>query len=105
MSLNLIRCANTRNLCRNHPDHQGRIQHSPLMPTLLHIYRRYYPDEGGIEWTMRAFCEYLARQGNDVSALVSSRDPWTVRTTVNDVNVIRCGSIGTIANTPICPMM
>jgi len=28
---------------------------------------------------MRAFCEYLARQGNDVSALVSSRHPWTVR--------------------------
>jgi len=75
------------------------------MPRLLHIYRRYYPDEGGIEWTMRAFCEYLTRQGNDVSALVSSRYPWTVRTSLHQVNVVRCGSVGTIANTPLCPAM
>jgi len=75
------------------------------MPNLLHIYRRYYPDEGGIEWTMRAFCEYLARRGNDVSALVSSRYPWTVSTAVNGVHVIRCGCVGTVANTPICPPM
>jgi len=75
------------------------------MPTLLHIYRRYYPDEGGIEWTMRAFCEYLAHRGHDVSALVSSRVPWTVRAQINGVHVIRCGSVGTVANTPICPMM
>ena len=75
------------------------------MARLLHIYRRYYPDEGGIEWTMRAFCEYLAGQGHEVAALVSSRYPWTVRTTVNEVSVIRCGSVGTVANTPICPPM
>jgi rhamnosyl/mannosyltransferase len=75
------------------------------MATLLHLYRRYYPDEGGIEWTMRAFCEYLARQGYDVSALVSSRYPWTVQAEINGVQVIRCGSVGTVANTPICPLM
>lgn len=75
------------------------------MARLLHIYRRYYPDEGGIEWTMRAFCETLARHGHDVSALVSSHYPWTVPTTLNGVDIIRCGCIGTIANTPICPMM
>jgi len=75
------------------------------MANLLHIYRRYYPDEGGIEWTMRAFCEHLTRQGNDVSALVSSRYPWSVRSEVNGVHIIRSGSLGAVANTPICPLM
>jgi glycosyltransferase involved in cell wall biosynthesis len=75
------------------------------MPNLLHIYRRYYPDEGGIEWTMRAFCEYLVRQGNEVSALVSSHAPWTIREEVHGVRVVRAGCVGTLANTPICPPM
>ena len=75
------------------------------MARLLHIYRRYYPDEGGIEWTMRKFCEYAAGLGNDVSALVSSRYPWSQRVAINGVEVIRAASVGTVANTPICPTM
>lgn len=75
------------------------------MPRLLHLYRRYYPDEGGIEHTMRSFCEYASRLGNDVSALVSSPYPWSQRREVNGVDIIRAGSLGTIANTPICPGM
>jgi len=71
----------------------------------MHLYRRYYPDEGGIESTMRAFCEYAAGLGNDVTALVSSPYPWSQRAHYNGVDVVRAGCLGTLANTPICPMM
>lgn len=75
------------------------------MSRLLHLYRRYYPDEGGIESTMRAFCEYAYRQGDEVTALVSSSRPWSQRAHYNGVEVVRAGSLGTIANTPLCPRM
>ena len=75
------------------------------MPHLLHLYRRYYPDEGGIEHTMRSFCEYSSGQGNDVSALVSSPYPWSQRYDINGVHIIRAASVGTLANTPLCPGM
>jgi rhamnosyl/mannosyltransferase len=73
------------------------------MPSFLHLYRRYWPDEGGIEWTMRACCEYVAAQGHDVTALVSSRYPWTREETHHGVRVIRSATLGTIANTPLSP--
>lgn len=72
---------------------------------LLHLYRRYYPDEGGIESTMRAFCEFAASRGHDVTALVSSPAPWSQRAAYNGVRVVRAGCVGTIANTPLCPSM
>ncbi|MHB8996632.1 MAG: glycosyltransferase [Armatimonadota bacterium] len=75
------------------------------MSRLLHLYRRYYPDEGGIESTMRAFCEHACGLGNEVTALVSSPRPWSQRRHYHGVDVVRAGSIGTFANTPICPGM
>ena len=75
------------------------------MPRLLHLYRRYYPDEGGIETMMRAFCEYASGLGNDVTALVSSPRPWSQRREHNGVNIVRAACAGTLANTPICPGM
>jgi glycosyltransferase involved in cell wall biosynthesis len=75
------------------------------MSRLLHLYRRYYPDEGGIESTMRAFCEYACGLGNEVTALVSSPRPWSQRRQYHGVNVVRAASVGTFANTPICPGM
>lgn len=79
------------------------ITHS--MSRLLHLYRRYYPDEGGIESTMRAFCEYASGLGNEVTALVSSARPWSQRAHYHGVDVVRAGCVGTVANTPICPGM
>jgi rhamnosyl/mannosyltransferase len=75
------------------------------MARLLHIYRRYWPDEGGIEWTMRTFCEEAVRQGHEVSALVSAPTPRTVTTAHNGVQIIRSACLGTVANTPFCPRM
>jgi rhamnosyl/mannosyltransferase len=75
------------------------------MSRLLHIYRRYYPDEGGIESTMRAFCEYAQGHGDDVTALVSSPRPWSQRRHYQGVDIVRAGSVGTVANTPVCPGM
>lgn len=75
------------------------------MARLLHIYRRYYPDEGGIEWTMRAACEHFAARGHEVNALVSSATPRSHVTDYNGVCVIRSACVGTVANTPLCPAM
>lgn len=75
------------------------------MPHILHLYRRYWPDEGGIEWTMRTLCEYVARQGQSVTALVASARPWTRRLEHNGVQIMRCATVGTVANTPLCPPM
>lgn len=72
------------------------------MPRLLHLYRRYYPDEGGIETMMRAFCEYASGRGNDVTALVSSPYPWSQRHEHHGVKVVRAACAGSFANTPIC---
>ncbi len=75
------------------------------MAHLLHIYRRYYPDEGGIETAMRSFCEFLAQQGQDVSVLASSSNLRTIRENINKINIIRCARLGSLANTPLCPTM
>lgn len=75
------------------------------MAHLLHIYRRYFPDEGGIETAMRSFCEFLAQQGQDVSVLASSSKLKTIRENINNVDIIRCARLGSLAHTPLCPTM
>lgn len=75
------------------------------MARFLHIYRRYWPDEGGVEWQVRSFCEHAAGLGHDVNVLVSSRLPVTRHHHYEGVKIMRCATVGTVANTPVCPPM
>lgn len=75
------------------------------MTRFLHLYRRYWPDEGGIESVIRSVAEYTAALGHDVTALVCSRFPWTRQETHESVRVVRCATVGTVANTPLSPPM
>lgn len=75
------------------------------MAAFLHVYRRYWPDEGGIESVVRSVCERAAGLGHEVTTLTCSRYPWTRSETHCGVRIIRCATVGTLANTPFSPPM
>lgn len=73
------------------------------MAAFVHVYRRYWPDEGGIESVVRSICEHAASLGHAVTTLTCSRYPWTRSETHRGVRIIRCATVGTLANTPLSP--
>ena len=68
---------------------------------ILHIYKDYYPVLGGIENHVRALAEAQARQGHEVTVLVTSRGGATERGALNGVTVIKAGRLATVASTPL----
>lgn len=70
---------------------------------ILHIYKDYFPVEGGIENHVRQLAEAQAARGHDVSVLVASRDSHTHVEAINGVRVLFAGRWLTISSTPIAP--
>lgn len=67
----------------------------------LHIYKDYYPVLGGIENHLRLLAEGLAKQGLEVTVLVTSLTRETTTLEMNGVRVIKAGRLATVASTPL----
>lgn len=72
---------------------------------ILHLYKDYCPVLGGIENHVKVLAEAQARRGHDVTVLATNRSWRTERRTVNGVNVVKSSRLGTIASTPISPLL
>lgn len=68
---------------------------------ILHLYKDYYPVEGGIENHVRWLAEAQAARGHTVTVLVNSRDGRTRETVRQGVRVIYAARLATVASTPL----
>jgi glycosyltransferase involved in cell wall biosynthesis len=68
---------------------------------ILHLYKDYFPVQGGIENHIKLLAEAQAARGNQVSVLVTSRDRRTHVETINGVRVIFAARLATISSAPI----
>src|SRR2546422_5471896 len=71
---------------------------------ILHVGKFYPPRMGGIETHLHALCGEL-RKVSDVSILVASEDSSDKDEVVEDVPVLRAGTILNLASAPFCPTM
>lgn len=72
---------------------------------ILHLYKDYFPVEGGIENHIKQLAEAQAARGHAVSVLVTSRDGRTHTETINGVRVIFAARLATISSAPISAAM
>ncbi|HEX7593458.1 MAG TPA: glycosyltransferase, partial [Anaerolineae bacterium] len=72
---------------------------------ILHLYKDYFPVEGGIENHIKQLAEAQAARGHQVSVLITSRDRHTHVETINGVRVIFAARLATISSTPISAAM
>ncbi len=72
---------------------------------ILHIYKDYYPVEGGIENHIKQLAEAQAARGHAVSVLVTSRDRRTHTEMLGGVRVIFAARLATISSAPVSPAM
>jgi glycosyltransferase involved in cell wall biosynthesis len=71
---------------------------------VVQLGKYYYPHTGGIETHLRLLCRSL--QGSvDVEAIVFNTGRKTLREQAEGVPVTRCGSLATIASSPVSPAM
>jgi glycosyltransferase involved in cell wall biosynthesis len=68
---------------------------------ILHIYKDYFPTEGGIENHIKLLAETQAGQGHAVTVLVTSRDRHTHIEQINGVRVVYAGRLVSISSTPV----
>jgi rhamnosyl/mannosyltransferase len=68
---------------------------------ILHLYKDYFPVEGGIENHIQQLAQAQAARGHAVTVLVTSRDGHTHVETRNGVRVIYAGRLVTISSAPI----
>lgn len=68
---------------------------------ILHLYKDYFPVEGGIENHIKLLAEAQAARGHTVTVLVHSLDAHTHIEHINGVRVIFAGRLVTISSTPI----
>ena len=68
---------------------------------ILHIYKDYFPVEGGIENHIKFLAETQASLGHDVSVLVTSRDKRTHVEQINGVRVLFASRLATLSSTPV----
>ncbi len=72
---------------------------------ILHLYKDYFPVEGGIENHIKQLAEAQAARGNQVSVLVASRNARTHVETINGVRVLFAARLATISSAPVSPAM
>jgi glycosyltransferase involved in cell wall biosynthesis len=86
--------------------HAPKLQPKPAPGRLrvLHIGKFYPPHMGGIETHLQALCGAL-KASCDLQVIVSSDDRRSVQEVVDDVPVLRVGTLLTAFSTPICPAM
>jgi glycosyltransferase involved in cell wall biosynthesis len=68
---------------------------------ILHLYKDYFPVVGGIENHIRVLAEAQARAGQRVTVLACAQGLRTRRETLNGVQVIKAGRLGTAASMPL----
>jgi rhamnosyl/mannosyltransferase len=68
---------------------------------ILHIYKDYYPIEGGIENHIRNLAEAQAASGHDVQVLVTNPGAQKAQEQLNGVQVMRAPRLVTVASTPL----
>ncbi|MDE3088146.1 MAG: glycosyltransferase [Chloroflexota bacterium] len=68
---------------------------------ILHIYKDYFPVQGGIENHVKMLAEAQAARGHTVSVLVASRDRKTHVETMNGARVIFAARLVTLSSTPL----
>ncbi len=72
---------------------------------ILHIYKDYFPVEGGIENHIKQLAEAQAARGHSVSVLVTSRNRQTHVEKINGVRVIFAARLATVSSAPVSPAM
>lgn len=72
---------------------------------ILHIYKDYFPVEGGIENHIKQLAEAQAARGHAVSVLVTSRNRRTHVEHINGVRVVFAARLATISSAPVSPAM
>jgi glycosyltransferase involved in cell wall biosynthesis len=71
-------------------------------PRVLHVFKDYWPTPGGVERTIKLLVDGL--QGAfECTVLVNASDSRTRVDVQNDVTIVRAGTLGKIAMTPISP--
>ena len=68
---------------------------------ILHLYKDYFPVEGGIENHIKMLAEAQAKRGHAVTVLVHSLDARTHIENMNGVRVIFAARLATISSTPL----
>ena len=71
-------------------------------PRLLHVFKDYWPTPGGVERTMRALVRGCA-DAYDCTVLVNAAGPRTSVEYRDGATVIRAGTLGRVAMTPLSP--
>jgi glycosyltransferase involved in cell wall biosynthesis len=71
-------------------------------PRVLHVFKDYWPTPGGVERTIKLLVDGL-RADFECTVLVNADGPRTRIDVQNDVTVVRAGTLGRIAMTPISP--
>ena len=71
-------------------------------PRLLHVFKDYWPTPGGVERTMRALVRGCA-DTYDCTVLVNAGGPRTSVEYWDGATVIRAGTLGRVAMTPLSP--
>ncbi len=72
---------------------------------ILHLYKDYWPVLGGIENHIRVLAEAQVRRGHEVTVLAANRGWRSEVRTLNGVTVVLAGRLGTVASTPLSPML
>jgi glycosyltransferase involved in cell wall biosynthesis len=68
---------------------------------ILHLYKDYFPIEGGIENHVKMLAEAQVSRGHAVTVLVHSLDSHTHIDIINGVRVVFAGRLATISSTPL----
>jgi len=68
---------------------------------ILHLYKDYYPVLGGIENHVKVVAERQAKDGHDVTVLVTSPTAQTTEEMRQGVHIIKAGRLATVASTPL----
>lgn len=72
---------------------------------ILHLYKDYFPVQGGIENHIKLLAEGQVARGHQVSVLITSRGRQTRVETINGVRAIFAARLATISSAPISPAM
>lgn len=72
---------------------------------IVHVYKDYHPPvRGGIEQTLERMARAQARDGHEVTVLVSTHGGRrTIRERLEGVSVVRCAEWARALSSPICP--
>jgi glycosyltransferase involved in cell wall biosynthesis len=73
-------------------------------PRVLHVFKDYWPTPGGVERTIKLLVDGLSST-HDCTVLVNAPGARTRVDVQNGVTVIRAGTLGTVAMTPISPAL